>query len=60
MDMNCATYRAKGPIILANVHAARSTAVDKVTERMTPRAVRAGCHARCHSEFARIRDVVER
>jgi RNA polymerase sigma-70 factor (ECF subfamily) len=36
MDMNCATYQAKGPIILANAHVARSTAADKVTERMTP------------------------
>ena len=35
MDMNCATYRAKGPIILANANAARSTEVDKVTERLT-------------------------
>jgi RNA polymerase sigma-70 factor (ECF subfamily) len=34
MDMNCATYQAKGPIILANANARRSTAVDKVTERM--------------------------
>jgi RNA polymerase sigma-70 factor (ECF subfamily) len=30
-----ATYQAKGPIILANAHAARSTAVDKMTERAT-------------------------
>ena len=30
-----ATYQAKGPIILANAHAARSTAVDKMTERVT-------------------------
>jgi RNA polymerase sigma-70 factor, ECF subfamily len=30
-----ATYQAKGPIILANTHAARSTAVDKMTERVT-------------------------
>jgi RNA polymerase sigma-70 factor (ECF subfamily) len=29
-------YRAKGPIVLANANAARSTAVDKVTEQMTP------------------------
>jgi len=36
MDMNCATYRAKAPIILANAHAARSTGADKVTEQMTP------------------------
>jgi RNA polymerase sigma-70 factor (ECF subfamily) len=36
MDMNCATYQAKGPIILANANASRSTAVDKVTEPMTP------------------------
>jgi RNA polymerase sigma-70 factor (ECF subfamily) len=35
MDMNCATYLAKGPIILANANAARSTEVDKVTERLT-------------------------
>lgn len=35
MDMNCATYQAKGPIILANANAARSTAVDEVTERLT-------------------------
>ena len=35
MDMNCATYQAKGPIILANANAAGSRAVDKVTERMT-------------------------
>jgi RNA polymerase sigma-70 factor, ECF subfamily len=34
MDMNCATYQAKGPIILVNVNAARPTAVDKVTERV--------------------------
>jgi RNA polymerase sigma-70 factor, ECF subfamily len=34
MDLNCATYRVKGPIILANANATRSTAVDKVTERM--------------------------
>jgi RNA polymerase sigma-70 factor, ECF subfamily len=30
-----ATYQAKGPIILANAHAARSTAVDKMTEPVT-------------------------
>jgi RNA polymerase sigma-70 factor (ECF subfamily) len=36
MDMNCATHQAKGPIILANANAARSTAVGKVTEPMTP------------------------
>ena len=36
MNMNCATYQAKGPIILANTHAARSTGADKVTEQMTP------------------------
>jgi RNA polymerase sigma-70 factor, ECF subfamily len=36
MDMNCATYQVKGSINLANANAARSTAVDKVTERMTP------------------------
>src|SRR5580704_7077742 len=36
MDMNCATHQAKGPIILANAHAARSTAANKVTEQMTP------------------------
>jgi RNA polymerase sigma-70 factor, ECF subfamily len=36
MDMNCATYLAKGPIILANAHAAGSTAGDKVTERVQP------------------------
>jgi RNA polymerase sigma-70 factor (ECF subfamily) len=35
MDMNCAAYRAKGSTILANVNAARSIAVDKVTERLT-------------------------
>ena len=35
MDMNCATYQAKGPIILTNANAARSTKVDKVTERLT-------------------------
>jgi RNA polymerase sigma-70 factor, ECF subfamily len=35
MDMNCATYQAKGPIILANANAARSIEVDKVTERLT-------------------------
>jgi len=35
MDMNCAPYQAKGPIILANANAARSTEVDKVTERLT-------------------------
>ena len=35
MDVNCATYQAKGPIILANANAARPTSVDKVTERMT-------------------------
>jgi RNA polymerase sigma-70 factor (ECF subfamily) len=35
MDMNCATYQAKGPIILANANATRSTEVDKVTERLT-------------------------
>jgi RNA polymerase sigma-70 factor (ECF subfamily) len=35
MDMNCAAYQAKGPIILANTNAARSTKVDKVTERPT-------------------------
>lgn len=34
MDMNCATYQAKRPIILANANARRSTAVDKMTERM--------------------------
>jgi RNA polymerase sigma-70 factor, ECF subfamily len=34
MDMNCATYQAKGPFILANTNAARPTAVGKVTERM--------------------------
>jgi RNA polymerase sigma-70 factor, ECF subfamily len=34
MDMNCATYHAKGPIILANTNAARPTAEEKVTERM--------------------------
>ena len=34
MDMNCATYQAKGPIILTNANAARSTKVDKVTERL--------------------------
>jgi RNA polymerase sigma-70 factor (ECF subfamily) len=34
MDMNCATYQAKGPIILTNANAARSTEVDKVTERL--------------------------
>jgi RNA polymerase sigma-70 factor (ECF subfamily) len=37
MDMNRATYQDKGPVILANTNAARSTAVDKVTEGMTPR-----------------------
>jgi len=35
MDMNCATYRAKGPILLANANAARPTSVGKVTERLT-------------------------
>jgi len=35
MDMNCATYQVKGPIILANANAARSTEVGKVTERLT-------------------------
>jgi RNA polymerase sigma-70 factor, ECF subfamily len=35
MDVNCATYQAKGPIILANANAARSTEVHKVTERLT-------------------------
>ncbi len=35
MDMNCATYQAKGPIILANANAAGSAAVGEVTERMT-------------------------
>ena len=35
MDMNCATYQAKRPIILANADAAGSAPVDKVTERMT-------------------------
>jgi|SRR5579864_91715 len=34
MDMNCATYQAKGPIILANANAARSTEVEEVIERM--------------------------
>jgi RNA polymerase sigma-70 factor, ECF subfamily len=33
MDMNCAPYQAKRPIILANANAARPAAVDKVTER---------------------------
>jgi RNA polymerase sigma-70 factor, ECF subfamily len=36
MDMNCATYRAKGPIILANANAAGSTAADTVAEPMAP------------------------
>jgi RNA polymerase sigma-70 factor (ECF subfamily) len=35
MDMNCATYQAKGPIILANANAAGLTAAGKVTERLT-------------------------
>ena len=35
MDMNCATYRAKGPILLANANAARPTSVGKVTEPLT-------------------------
>jgi RNA polymerase sigma-70 factor (ECF subfamily) len=35
MDVNCATHQAKGPINLANAKAARSTEVDKVTERLT-------------------------
>src|SRR6202043_3593353 len=34
MDMNCATYQAKGPIILANANAPRSTAADKLAEPM--------------------------
>jgi DNA-directed RNA polymerase specialized sigma24 family protein len=34
MDMNCATYQAKGPFILANTNVARPTAVGKVIERM--------------------------
>ena len=34
MEMNCAIYQPKGPIILANANAARSTAVDKVTEQI--------------------------
>jgi len=34
MDMNCATYQAKGPIILANANAAGSTATDTVAEPM--------------------------
>jgi RNA polymerase sigma-70 factor (ECF subfamily) len=36
MDMNCATYQAKGPIILANANAAGSTATDTVAEPMAP------------------------
>jgi len=35
MDMNCATYRAKGPILLANANAARPTSVGKVTEPLS-------------------------
>ena len=31
MDMNCAAYQAKRPIILANANAAGSTVVNKVT-----------------------------
>src|SRR5580698_1615290 len=36
MDMNRATYQAKGPIISMNGNAPRSTSVDKVTEPTTP------------------------
>jgi RNA polymerase sigma-70 factor (ECF subfamily) len=36
MDMNRATHKAKGPIILANVNAPRSPSANKVTGRMTP------------------------
>src|SRR5580698_8794865 len=35
MDMNRATYQAKGPIISMNGNAPRSTSVDKVTEPVT-------------------------